>query len=82
MWFRPYFTSTGLDLDTSLPSATAVASARRRSFLAALSSGRYFISSLKIDLAVDESAARLNWLIGGGILRRFERMRRGRWRRT
>merc|ERR1740138_1848629 len=45
-WLRPYLTTTGFFLSTVWPFSWAAASASRRSFLAALSSGRYFPRSL------------------------------------
>jgi hypothetical protein len=45
-WLMPYFTTTGFLDSKVLPSASALALFRSRSFLAALSSGRYFNNNL------------------------------------
>merc|ERR1712224_256730 len=53
-WLRPYLTVWGFLLTSSffLPSLTAVASLRRRSFFSGLVSGRYLLRSLKAWAAV------------------------------
>ena len=58
---------------TVLFCSRASASRNKRSFLAALSSGRYFISSLKVFWAVFLSMALVNLLSAGGTCRIFQR---------
>lgn len=56
-WLMPNLTSLGLGpRSASLPSTWALASSRRRSFLAALVSGRYLDSSLKSVVAAHTHA--------------------------
>mmetsp|Transcript_28216 Transcript_28216/g.89869 ORF Transcript_28216/g.89869 Transcript_28216/m.89869 type:complete len:225 (-) Transcript_28216:103-777(-) len=82
-WLMPYFTTSGLlDSSSSFPLVAFSACARRRSFLAALSSGRYFMRSLKSWPAVFLSRVWLNWLRAGGTLRRMLSTRRCLWMRT
>ena len=83
-WLRPYLTAYGFLLTSSffLPSSTAVASLRRRSFFSAFVSGLYLLSSLKVCVAVLRSSTLVNCAIAGGTLRRRFRIFFCRCRRT
>ena len=61
----------------------ACSSARcfKRSFFSARLSGRYFSSNLNNCVEVCLSSVWVNWLIGGGTFKRFNKMLRWRWTR-
>ena len=52
MWFKPYFKTRGLLLSSAPPATLDSAAVLKRSFLAALSSGRYFSNNLNKGTAV------------------------------
>merc|ERR1711937_175398 len=83
-WLRPYLTVQGFLLTSSffLPSLTAVASLRRRSFFSGLVSGRYLLRSLKAWAAVFLSRTCWNCARAGGTFKRIWRIFFWRWRRT
>ena len=66
---------------SSFPATLASAFDLRRALFCNLVSGRYFSMSLKSWTAVCLSKAWENWLIGGGIFKRFWRMALWRWMR-
>mmetsp|Transcript_2195 Transcript_2195/g.6541 ORF Transcript_2195/g.6541 Transcript_2195/m.6541 type:complete len:215 (-) Transcript_2195:12-656(-) len=80
---RPNFTTLGaLVAGGSWPAALASARPLRRSALVALSSGWYFMSSLKHSAAWFLSRVVVNWLSAGGTLRRSLRIFFCLWSRT
>lgn len=65
----------------SFPATLASAFAFKRALFCNLVSGRYFSISLKSWTAVCLSKACENWLIGGGIFKRFCKIALWRWMR-
>ena len=82
MWLIPYLTTTGFFLSTLPPLLAASASFRSLSFLAALSSGLYFMASLNTDSATFLSTVLVNWLMLGGTFKRLHSTRLCLWSKT